>query len=61
MSVGIGVGIAGQVDAERGLLVGTANLSRAVVDLPMAERNPGQVRGACRRSATTSRLPPSAR
>jgi glucokinase len=35
---GIGVGIAGQVDAERGLLVGTANLSRSVVDLPMAQR-----------------------
>lgn len=35
---GIGVGIAGQVDAERGLLIGTANLSRAVVDLPMADR-----------------------
>lgn len=35
---GIGVGIAGQVDAQRGLLVGTANLSRAVVDLPMAQR-----------------------
>jgi glucokinase len=35
---GIGVGIAGQVDAERGLLIGTANLSRSVVDLPMAER-----------------------
>ncbi|HEU0165040.1 MAG TPA: ROK family protein, partial [Thermomicrobiales bacterium] len=35
---GIGVGIAGQVDADRGLLVGTANLSRAVVDLPMADR-----------------------
>lgn len=34
--VGIGVGIAGQVDAERGLLIGTANLSRSVVDLPMA-------------------------
>lgn len=33
---GIGVGIAGQVDAERGLLIGTANLSRSVVDLPMA-------------------------
>ncbi len=32
---GIGVGIAGQVDAEKGLLVGTANLSRSVVDLPM--------------------------
>lgn len=34
---GIGVGIAGQVDAQRGLLVGTANLSRSVVDLPMAD------------------------
>ena len=36
--VGIGVGIAGQVDAEEGLLVGTANLSRSVVNLPMAAR-----------------------
>jgi glucokinase len=36
--VGIGVGIAGQVDAERGLLVGTANLSRSVVDLPMGKK-----------------------
>src|SRR5918994_1085802 len=36
--VGIGVGIAVQVDAEQGLLVGTANLSRSVVDLPMAAR-----------------------
>ena len=35
---GIGVGIAGQVDANQGLLVGTANLSRAVVNLPMAKR-----------------------
>lgn len=34
---GIGVGIAGQVDAGRGLLVGTANLSRSVVNLPMAK------------------------
>ena len=34
---GIGVGIAGQVDAGRGLLVGTANLSRSVVDLPIAD------------------------
>lgn len=33
---GVGVGIAGQVDATRGLLIGTANLSRSVVDLPMA-------------------------
>ncbi len=36
--VGVGVGVAGQVDAERGLLLGTPNLSQAVVDLPMAER-----------------------
>ncbi|HEV2128422.1 MAG TPA: ROK family protein [Thermomicrobiales bacterium] len=35
--IGICVGIAGQVDVERGILVGTANLSRSVVDLPMAE------------------------
>ena len=35
---GIGVGIAGQVDATQGLLIGTANLSRAVVNLPMAKR-----------------------
>ena len=35
---GIGVGIAGQVDTEKGLLVGTANLSRSVVDLPIARR-----------------------
>lgn len=34
---GIGVGIAGQVNAKKGLLIGTANLSRAVVDLPMAK------------------------
>jgi glucokinase len=34
--VGICVGIAGQVDTERGLLVGTANLSRSVVNLEMA-------------------------
>lgn len=35
---GVGVGVAGQVDAERGLLLGTPNLSQAVVDLPMAAR-----------------------
>ncbi|HLU32298.1 MAG TPA: ROK family protein [Acidimicrobiia bacterium] len=34
--VGICVGIAGQVDTERGILVGTANLSRSVVNLEMA-------------------------
>lgn len=33
---GIGVGIAGQVDAGRGTLLSTANLARSVVDLPMA-------------------------
>ncbi len=35
--VGIGVGAAGQVDAERGVLLGTPNLSQAVIDLPIAE------------------------
>lgn len=35
---GIGVGIAGQVDTAKGHLIGTANLSRAVVDLPIAKR-----------------------
>jgi glucokinase len=34
---GIGVGIAGQVDASRGILLGTPNLSQATVDLPMAK------------------------
>ncbi|HWV22695.1 MAG TPA: ROK family protein [Thermomicrobiales bacterium] len=34
---GVGVGIAGQVNAEKGLLIGTANLSRSVVDLPMGK------------------------
>jgi glucokinase len=33
---GIGVGVAGQVDAARGLLLGAPNLSQATVDLPMA-------------------------
>jgi glucokinase len=36
--VGIGVGAAGQVDAERGLLLGAANLSQSVVDLPMTQQ-----------------------
>lgn len=36
--VGVGVGVAGQVDAARGLLLGTPNLSQAIVDLPMAAR-----------------------
>jgi glucokinase len=35
---GVGVGVAGQVDADRGLLLGTPNLSQAIVDLPMARR-----------------------
>jgi glucokinase len=34
--VGIGVGVAGQVDADRGMLLGTPNLSQATVELPMA-------------------------
>lgn len=33
----IGVGAAGQVDAERGVLLGTPNLSQAVIDLPIAD------------------------
>jgi glucokinase len=36
--VGIGIGIAGQVDSERGILLGTPNLSRATVELPIAQR-----------------------
>lgn len=34
---GIGVGAAGQVDAAKGVLLGTPNLSQAVIDLPIAE------------------------
>jgi glucokinase len=34
---GIGVGAAGQVDADKGVLLGTPNLSQAVVELPIAE------------------------
>ena len=34
---GIGVGAAGQVDAETGVLLGTPNLSQAVINLPIAE------------------------
>lgn len=34
---GIGVGAAGQVDAGSGVLLGTPNLSQAVVDLPIAD------------------------
>ena len=34
---GIGVGAAGQVDADQGVLRGTPNLSQAVIDLPIAE------------------------
>lgn len=34
---GIGVGAAGQVDAESGVLLGTPNLSQAVINLPIAE------------------------
>jgi glucokinase len=35
--VGIGVGIAGQVDAAEGVLLGAPNLSQATVNLPMAK------------------------
>lgn len=35
---GIGIGAAGQVDAKRGVLLGTPNLSQAVVNLPVAKR-----------------------
>lgn len=34
---GVGVGIAGQVDAVEGVLLGAPNLSQATVDLPMAK------------------------
>src|SRR6478735_11727688 len=34
---GIGIGIAGQVDAEKGMLLGAPNLSQATVNLPMAK------------------------
>jgi glucokinase len=34
---GIGVGAAGQVDAHEGVLLGTPNLSQAVINLPIAE------------------------
>lgn len=34
---GIGVGAAGQVDATRGVLLGTPNLSQAVIDLPIVD------------------------
>lgn len=36
--IGIGVGIAGQVDGERGILLGAPNLSQATVNLPMAKQ-----------------------
>ena len=34
---GIGIGIAGQVDADKGMLLGAPNLSQATVNLPMAK------------------------
>jgi glucokinase len=34
---GVGVGIAGQVDGEKGILLGAPNLSQATVNLPMAK------------------------
>jgi glucokinase len=36
--VGVGLGAAGQVDAERGVLLGTPNLSQAVLDVPVVKR-----------------------
>ncbi len=35
--VGIGVGIAGQIDTDKGILLGAPNLSQATVDLPIAD------------------------
>ena len=35
--IGVGVGLAGQIDTERGILLGAPNLSQTAVDLPMAE------------------------
>lgn len=35
--VGVGVGIAGQVDGSKGILLGAPNLSQATVNLPMAD------------------------
>ena len=35
--LGIGVGLAGQIDVERGILMGAPNLSQSTVDLPMAK------------------------
>jgi glucokinase len=34
---GIGVGLAGQIDTERGILLGAPNLSQSTVNLPMAD------------------------
>lgn len=34
---GIGVGIAGQIDSQKGILLGAPNLSQATVDLPIAD------------------------
>lgn len=34
---GIGVGIAGQIDSKKGILLGAPNLSQATVDLPIAD------------------------
>ncbi len=35
--VGIGVGIAGQIDTDKGILLGAPNLSQATVNLPIAD------------------------
>ena len=34
---GVGVGLAGQIDTERGILLGAPNLSQSTVNLPMAD------------------------
>jgi glucokinase len=35
--VGVGVGLAGQIDTDQGILLGAPNLSQSTVDLPMAD------------------------
>src|SRR5262245_15716066 len=34
---GIGIGLAGQIDTERGILLGAPNLSQSTVDLPLVD------------------------
>ena len=35
--IGVGVGLAGQIDTDKGILLGAPNLSQSTVDLPMAD------------------------